>query len=236
MPDQTTPIDLTTLTLSHGQHATRTDGVCLLEAVAWWAGEPHGDAPKCVSPVLGTFGRNLNDVLPQDMRQELVPLVPLMAGTAGDGHDEARSYMALDWLVRVYLPTWLEAGGLGDAAASVRGLPRIVDLESAGLAGPVVREARDVARAAGAVAGAVAWVAAWAAAWDAAGDAARAAARAADGDDREKLLLAVAAGDAAWAAARAADGDALQPTTATLQTDAIRLLHNMTVLGGTNAR
>ena len=55
-------IDLTTLTLTKGGHADRESGTCLLEAVAYFAGEPHTDAPSCVSPVLRTFGINLNGV------------------------------------------------------------------------------------------------------------------------------------------------------------------------------
>lgn len=197
-----TQIDLTTLTLAVGQHEHREDGVCLLEAAAWFAGEEHSDAPACVSPVLGAYGRSLNDALPDDMRQELVPLVPLMAGTAGDGRDEERSFLALDWLIRTYLPAWLEVAGLRDEAAAVRGLSRIVDMESAGVAGPVVRSVRDAARAARG--------AAWDAAWAAAGTAAR---------------------TAAWAAARTAARDTLQPTVTILQRGAVQLLRNMTSVG-----
>jgi hypothetical protein len=199
-------IDLDTLTLAKGAHDTRQSGVCLLEAVAWWAGQAHTDSPPCVSPVLRTFGVRLNDVLPDDRRQALKPLIPLLPGTAGDGLDEVRSYMALDWLIRTYTPTWLELAGLTDEARSLRGLRRIVDLVAAEQAGPVVRAAAERAYAAGDAAGAAAGDAAWAAA----GDAAWAAA----GD---------AAGDAAGAAAWAAAGDALQPTVDTLQQSAIDL-------------
>ncbi|MTW28487.1 hypothetical protein GM527_13375, partial [Streptococcus pneumoniae] len=68
-----------------------------MEAVAYVAGEKHSDRPECASIVLGSFGRSLNDVLDDTKRQQLVPLVPKIVGTAGDGHDEERSYMALDW-------------------------------------------------------------------------------------------------------------------------------------------
>ena len=38
-------------------HKAREDGMCALEAVAWLAGEPHTDHPKCVSQVIGAFVR-----------------------------------------------------------------------------------------------------------------------------------------------------------------------------------
>jgi hypothetical protein len=206
MPD----FDLDTLTLAKGGHQTRDQGVCLMEAAAWLAGQPHTDHPPCVSPVLGMFGRNLNDVLLDDTRQLLKPYIRPMLGTAGDGNDEARSYLALDWLIRTYLPAWLDLAGLAEAGA-VRGLASVTDLEAARAAGPVVRAAAVKAAAAGAAAWDAARDAAWAAArdaaWDAARDAARdaagAAAWAAAGD-----AAWAAAGDAAWAAAGAAAWDA----------------------------
>ena len=52
------PFDLDTITLDSGSHDRRTDGVCVMEAVAWWAGEDHSDRPECVSPVIGAFLRS----------------------------------------------------------------------------------------------------------------------------------------------------------------------------------
>jgi hypothetical protein len=221
--------NLATITTLHkGSHTPpragdTTPDACLLEAVAWIAGEPWSDHPACTSPVLGTFGRSLNDCLPDALRQELLPLAPLMVGTAGDGLDEVRSYMALDWLVRTYTPAWLDLAGLTGEAQALRDLRRIVDLVSAEAAGPVVRDgrakaaaARDAARdAAGAAARDAARDAAWdaaraaarAAAWDAARDAARDAAGAAAWDTARD-----AAWDAAWVAARDAAGDAAWDT------------------------
>jgi hypothetical protein len=190
---------LSELHLDTSSHSTRDDGVCLLEAVAWFAGEKHTDRPSCVSPVLRDFGISLNDRFPDDKRQLLVPLIPELVGTAGDGHDEARGYLALDWLVRMFTPAWLELAGLAESAAELRGLRRIVDLTAADAAGPVVRASGVKAAAARAAARAAAGDAARAATGDAAGAAAGAAARAAAGD---------AAGAAAGAAARAAAGDA----------------------------
>jgi hypothetical protein len=206
----------------------------LLEWAAYVAGEPWSDTPACVSPVLGVFGRNINDVLGDDKRQELKRFVPSSAaelanatpeqragwilGTAGDGLDEQRSYMALDWLIRTWTPTWLDLAGLTAEAQTLRDLRRIVDLVAAQQAGPVVRAAGEKATerraAAWAAAGDAAWAAAGDAAWDAAGAAAWAAAGAAAGD-----AAGAAAGDAAW--------DVLNPTVAALQDSAIALFATM---------
>src|SRR5574338_1312870 len=216
MTAPTRPLDLETLRLGKGAHECVDDfdptagQACLLEAVAYIAGELWSDHPQCVSPVLGAFGRNLNDVLPDDVRQELRPLIPSLIGTAGDGLDDTRSHMALDWLIRTYASTWLDLAGLTSEAAALRDLRRIVDLDAARQAGPIVRDARRKAAAAEA--------AARDAAWAAARDAARAAARAAAWD---------AAWDAAWAAARDAARAALSPTVVVLQRSAIALFGQM---------
>ena len=213
---------LGTMTLAKGSHDSRDEGMCAMEAVAFLAGLGHTDAPECASPVMRAYTIGLNDAWPDEQRQRLVPYLPRMVGTAGDSHDEARSYLALDWLVRTYTPAWLDLAGLSDEARALRNLPQIVDLAAAAAAGPVVREARAKAAAAGDAA----WAAAWAAAGAAAGDAARDAAWAAAG-----AAAWAAAGDAAWDAAgdaaRDAARDALCPTVEALQDSALDLLDAM---------
>jgi hypothetical protein len=204
-----TTIDLESLVLESGGHASREQGVCLLEAVAWFAGQDHTDHPPCVSPVLGAFGRSLNDLLPQATRQELRPLIPLLPGTADD-LDEQRSYLALDWLIRTHMRAWLELAGLAGPAAALREFRPLRILGDARAIHPLVISARDQAAAAGAAARAAAWDAARAAAWDASRAAARDAAR-----------------DAAWDAAGAAARARLQPTIDELQKSAIGLFAMM---------
>ena len=76
------PFDLDTITLDSGSHDRRTDGVCVMEAVAWWAGEDHSDHPECVSPVIGAFLRSWNDALPDGDRQQLRRWIPDSSGDA----------------------------------------------------------------------------------------------------------------------------------------------------------
>jgi len=244
-------LNLDTLHLEKGGHDTPDQGLCLLEAAAYLAGEEHSDHPVCVSRVLGEFGRNVNDRFPDDKRQALKPLIPMMLGTAGDGLDEQRGYLALDWLIRTYTPAWLDLAGLTSEAAELRALRRITDLAAAQAAAPVVRESRDKAREKRAAARDAAGAAAGDAAWDAARDAARDAAGGAAGDaarDAAGAAAGAAARDAAWAAAWAAAGDAardaagdaawdaagdaLKPTVAALQDSAIELFARMIRPGG----
>lgn len=49
-----------TFTLAEGSHKSIDDGACLMEAVAYVAGEKFSDHPECASKVLGAFGRSLN--------------------------------------------------------------------------------------------------------------------------------------------------------------------------------
>ena len=236
-------LDLDQLHLDKGAHRDPADGLCLLEAVAYVAGEVHTDAPRCVSPVLAEFGRTLNDWLDDVRRQELKLLIARLPGTAGDGLDEARGYMALDWLIRTYTPTWLELAGLSAEAAQLRALRRIVDQASAQAAGPIVRAVtRSAAGAVGDAARDAVCQAARDAAWQAAGDAAWHAARDAAWTAARTTALA-AAGDAAWHAARAASRvvardaagaaargaamDALQSTVDQLQASTIDLFTRM---------
>src|SRR5258708_39489043 len=116
------PINLETLTLAHGSHENRDAGLCLLEAVAWFAGRPHSDKPPCVSPVLGAYGRNLNDILPDIPRQELKQFIPQLPGTAGDGEDDTRGPTALDWPIRTHTPACLSLAGRLAPAAALRGV------------------------------------------------------------------------------------------------------------------
>ena len=97
-------IDLEKLTLKTGAHPAPNNGLvdaCVMEAVAYMAGEPWSDHPACASQVVGAFLRSWNDTLPDDDRQQLKQYVPRLVGSAGTKEQEdARAWMALDWLVR----------------------------------------------------------------------------------------------------------------------------------------
>lgn len=204
-------------TLAYGTHASPEDGRCAMEWVSHLAGEPHTDEPTCVSPVLRAFCVALNDGLEDAPRQRLRLYLGRTIGTAGDGLDNWRAWMAMDWLVRTYTPTWLSLAGLCDAADRLRSLREVSDVADLGPALRALRFARKRARsewgagrngwltpgliaratareAAWATAAAAAWAAARAGVGDAAGDRARAAARAAAGDAAATLVRAARTG------------------------------------------
>ena len=163
------------LRLENGSHQSPDEGVCLMEAVAWLAREPHSDKPNCVCPVLGAFGRGLNDRLDVERRGRLKPLIPALVGTASDGHADARGFMAMDWIVRTYTPAWLRLARLDTEADGLQALPEIADAATLRGAQEMLDAARNSAAAARAAAGAAAGDAARSAAWAAAGAAAGAA-------------------------------------------------------------
>lgn len=95
-----------------------------------------------MSPALAAFGRGLNDALPNDRRQDLARFERLLPSTAGDGLDEVRGYLALDWLIREFTPAFGDLRPeMAGAAAALRALPRIVDLRTARAAYRVVHHA-----------------------------------------------------------------------------------------------
>jgi hypothetical protein len=196
------------LNLGRGSHPAPSNGLveaCVMEAVAYVAGEPFSDHPECASPVITSFLISWNDSLSDTDRQMLKPYVPRLVGTRTTKRDETtRVWLLTDWLVRECAPAFLSAAGLVESARSLEGLAPLRSAVSARKAQPVL----DVARKDADAARAFAWdAAAWdAAAWD-------------------------AARDAAWAAAWAAARDALAPTVTTLQASALQLLDRLIAVG-----
>jgi len=239
----------TNYTLAYGTHETPADGRCAMEWVSYLAGESHSDQPACVSPVVRAFCVALNDGLEDDPRQRLRLYLARTIGTAGDGLDEWRAWIAMDWLIRTYAPAWLSCAGLSEAAGRLWSLGAVAAVEDLAPALAELGFARRRARVAlGAgpamwlapgigprvAAREMAWATAAAAAWaaarigvgDIAGDRARAAARAAAGDAAATIIRSAAAG-VSRAGAREAARAALAPTIEELQESAFVLLDRM---------
>jgi hypothetical protein len=204
-------LDLSRFTLSAGNHTSLEQGACVMELASYVAGAPWSDHPPCTSPVITSFLIAWNDSLPSNAERDrlLKPLIPEVIDTKSTpAVEERRSYLALDWLIRVHTPKWLDlVPALQVHATALRDLDEIVNLAGATAAGKLT---------------AAAWAAAWAAARAAAGAAAGAAAR-----DAARDAAGAAAGAAAWAAAGAAAGEFLRPTTAWLQQSALDLVGRM---------
>ena len=178
---------LSQVKLTHGQHDDPRSGGCAMDMVSWLEYGRAGDYPECVCPVIAAFIRTVNDFLPDNERQRLVPYLLRFSGTVSKEHEQQRAEYLAWQSITVFAPLALEAAGLKEEAEKLQNLDQN-DLGAAEAAAEAAARAAEAAEAA-------AW-AAWAA--EAAARAAEAAARAA------ARAAAWAAARAAWAAARAA--------------------------------
>jgi hypothetical protein len=126
--------DLDDVVLQALPHPRRGLRITLLELASWLGHEPHSDTPAGVSPVLAAYGRWLAAGLDDARRQVLKPYAARLVGTHEPGLsnatwrplapiDDARAWVAADWLARVQAPAWLRAAGLvklADRIAKVR--------------------------------------------------------------------------------------------------------------------
>ena len=225
------------LSLKSGSHSPDST-FCVMEAVAFVAGEEWSDHPQCACPVIAAFLRSWNDSLPSDAERDrlLKPLVAKLVGTKStEAIEKRRGIMATDWMVRTNAPAWLRLAGLTKQAEALESLPEITDYAKFSALKGLLEAARADAAAAWAARG-VGDAAAWAA-W-AAGDAGDAEAWAAWGVagaawDTVWYAARAAAGAAwdtawaAWYAARAAAGTGLAPTVFALQESALQLVNRM---------
>jgi hypothetical protein len=155
---------LENLHLDRGGHKSPEEGACVLEAVAYVAGEPFSDHPACASPILTSFLISWNDSLNDAERQMLKPYVPRLVGTRTTKRDEeTRAWMLTDWLVRECAPKFLSVAGLTEQARLLEQLAPITSAKAARAAKLTLHRARKDSFAAGAAAVDAARAAAWAA-------------------------------------------------------------------------
>ena len=134
--------------LAYGTHASPQDGRCAMEWVSYLAGEPHSDQPTCVSPVLRAMCIALNDGLDQEPRQRLRPYLTRTIGTAEDGLDTWRGWMAMDWLARALharpgcaSPGWPTPADALESAEAVTGAAACATRARAAGGAPAARRA-----------------------------------------------------------------------------------------------
>jgi len=129
---------LDSFVLDRGSHSSIDEGACVMELVAYVAGEPFSDHPQCASPVITSFLISWNDSLPDDDRQMLKPYIPRVVGTRTSKADESeRAWMCTDWLARECAPAFLRLAGLKDQAELLEQLAPLVDAKSAKAAQPL---------------------------------------------------------------------------------------------------
>lgn len=94
--------------LARGRHERPEHGLCLMELVAWIAGEKHSDRPVCACPALTAYGRRLNDLMPGEWRDELLlPIAPMLVGTVDLVGQHKRTEHLVMTLIREILPLHL---------------------------------------------------------------------------------------------------------------------------------
>lgn len=70
---------LNMITLSNGNHAPNYNDMCVMEAVAYVAGEPWSDHPQCACPVITEFMIRWNDNSSKAAKDRWIkPLVPML--------------------------------------------------------------------------------------------------------------------------------------------------------------
>lgn len=156
-----TTSQLDTIELKNGGHRKREDGMCFMEAVAYIKGLPHSDSPSCTDPVVAAYARALNDLMPDDQRQRLKPLILRAAETPNGVAPVKRAMLCADYAVRVFAVAALKDAGLDSWADQLATLDEVKDEPSARAAGAAAWAAWAAGATAWAAraAGATAWAA-----------------------------------------------------------------------------
>lgn len=82
MKHQNTPNFLPVL--SRGRHRSPRKGACFMEMASFLAGERWSDHPRCTHPLLAALARMVNDVVSDDARATMAPLIPEVVGLTSD--------------------------------------------------------------------------------------------------------------------------------------------------------
>jgi hypothetical protein len=101
-------VDLDSLRLDPGSHASPRDGVCLLELASMIAEEPFSDRPRCVCVVISAFLRSWNDRSSHAQRQRLRPYAKRVVGSrATRSVTRRRRDICLTWAGADLTGNWL---------------------------------------------------------------------------------------------------------------------------------
>jgi len=117
--DKTLVDPLDEFLLTPGTHASPEDGMCAMEVVAFLAGGPHTDHPRCACPIVSGYVRHINDNMPDDHRQRLLPYLPRLVDSVSEDHEQARHEYFAWQAVRVFAPAALRAQGYRRYARSL---------------------------------------------------------------------------------------------------------------------
>jgi hypothetical protein len=97
-----------TIKLSRGKHQSPDQGACVMELASMLAGEPFGDHPESVCPVIGSFMRAYNDSIDDGRRQDLYGYASKVVGSrAGDQVQQARIEHITSWGLSLHHHRWM---------------------------------------------------------------------------------------------------------------------------------
>jgi hypothetical protein len=92
------PVSHQTIKLSSGKHSSPREGACVMELASMLAGEPFGDQPASVCPVIGSLLRAYNDSVDDAMRQDLYEYAAKVVGSrAGAEVQRIRAERVAAW-------------------------------------------------------------------------------------------------------------------------------------------
>jgi len=105
---------------------------CVMEAVAYVAGEDWTDHPRGVPPTMATYFRWWNDHLQTDEDRDrlLKTFIPRVIGLPMNETTETRRFVMIgDWILRKLIPEILRLHKLNDVAAKLENKPESTTLE-----------------------------------------------------------------------------------------------------------
>lgn len=155
--------------LSAGKHASPEEGLCAMEVVAFLDGKSHTDHPRCACEIIGAYVRHINDHMPDDVRQQLLPYLHRLVGSVSEELEQERHEYFAWQTILVFAPAALRAQGYRRFArvlqnAETLGSARLIaDVIQRGVMkkepGPELTPAQLAAHRAGRAAGAAMWFA-----------------------------------------------------------------------------
>ncbi len=125
--------DIEKISLKSGKHGNSEEGMCVMEAVAYIAGEPHSDHPKCADRAITSALIRLNDRMPDDATRDkyLKPIIPQIVGTVSTQEVYIkRGFVAADFAVRIIAPLVMDMLGKTEYATKLRALAPLIDRET----------------------------------------------------------------------------------------------------------
>ena len=70
--------------LPRGKHRNLRRGACFMEMASFLAGERWSDHPVCTHPLLAEMARLVNDCVTDQLRPQLIPMIPSVIGLTSD--------------------------------------------------------------------------------------------------------------------------------------------------------